>query len=52
LKKQGMTKNDRPVMPEQNNAYPTKTQLAVRLLQAFKYAHGDNKIKAVLADAL
>ncbi|MDD1636603.1 MAG: hypothetical protein LUQ56_00480 [Methylococcaceae bacterium] len=47
-----MTKNDRPVMPEQNNAYPTKTQLAVRLLQAFKYAHGDNKIKAVLADAL
>jgi DDE superfamily endonuclease len=52
LKKQGMTKKDRPVMPERNNAYPTKTQLAVRLLQAFKNAHGDIKIKAVLADAL
>jgi hypothetical protein len=47
-----MTKKDRPVMPERNNAYPTKTQLAVRLLQAFKNAHGDIKIKAVLADAL
>jgi hypothetical protein len=43
LKKQGMTKNDRPVMPERNNAYPTKTQLAVRLLQAFKNAHGELK---------
>ena len=52
LKKQGMTKKDRPVMPERNNAYPTKTQLAVRLLQAFKNAHGDIKIKAVLGDAL
>ena len=52
LKKQGMTKKDRPVMPERNNAYPTKTQLAVRLLQAFKDAHGDIKIKTVLADAL
>ena len=46
LKKQGMTKKDRPVMPARNNAYPTKTQLAVRLLQAFKNAHGDIKIKA------
>jgi hypothetical protein len=39
-------------MPERNNAYPTKTQLAVRLLQAFKNAHSDIKIKAILADAL
>jgi hypothetical protein len=52
LKKQGMTKKDRPVMPARNSAYPTKTQLAVRLLEAFKDAHGDIKIKAVLADAL
>jgi hypothetical protein len=52
LKKQGITKKDRPVMPERNNTYPTKTQLAVRLLQAFKDAQGDIKIKAVLADAL
>ena len=52
LKKQGMSKKDRPVIPGRNSAYPTKTQLAVRLLQAFKDAHGNIKIKAVLADAL
>jgi DDE superfamily endonuclease len=52
LKKQGMTKKDRPDIPGRNSAYPTKTQLAVRLLQAFKDAHCDIKIKAVLADAL
>ena len=52
LKKQGMTKKDRPVMPERSCLYPAKTQLALRLLQAFKGAHGDIKIKAVLADAL
>lgn len=52
LKKQGMTKKDRPVMPKRNNAYPTKNQLALRLLQEFKDAHGDINIKAVLADAL
>jgi len=52
LKKQGVSKNDRPVRPERNGAYPTKTQLALGLLQAFKAAHGAIKIKAVLADAL
>ena len=52
LKKQGMSKNDRPVRPERNCAYATKTQLALGLLQAFKAAHGTIKIKAVLADAL
>ena len=52
LKKSGVAKKERPVIPERRCLYATKTQLAVRLLQAFKYAHGDNKIKAVLADAL
>jgi len=52
LKKSGVAKKERPVMPERSCLYPTKTQLAVRLLQAFKDAHGDIKIKAVLADAL
>ncbi len=52
LKKQGVSQNDRPVRPERNGAYPTKTQLALGLLQAFKAAHGAIKIKAVLADAL
>jgi hypothetical protein len=52
LKKAGVTKKERPVQPERNGLYPTKTQLALRLLQAFKDAHGDIKINAVLADAL
>src|SRR5664279_1124274 len=52
LKKKGVAKQDRPVQSERNSLYPTKTQLALRLLQAFKDAHGDIKIKAVLADAL
>jgi SRSO17 transposase len=51
LKKEGMAKKDRPVQPERDSLYPTKTQLALRLLQEFKDAHGDIKINAVLADA-
>ena len=52
LKKAGVAKKERPAQPERNDLYPTKTQLALRLLQAFKDAHGDIKINAVLADAL
>jgi Transposase DDE domain len=52
LKKAGVAKKNRPVMPERNCLYPTKIQLALRLLQEFKDAHGNIKVKAVLADAL
>ena len=52
LKKEGVAKKDRPIQIERDSRYPTKTQLALRLLQEFKDAHGDIKIKAVLADAL
>ena len=52
LKKEGVAKKERPVQPERNGLYPTKTQLALRLLQAFKDAHCAIKINAVLADAL
>jgi hypothetical protein len=38
LKKEGVAKKDRPVQPARNGLYPTKTQLALRLLQAFKDA--------------
>jgi hypothetical protein len=41
LKKAGVAKKDRPLQPVRNGLYPTKTQLALRLLQAFKDAHGD-----------
>jgi hypothetical protein len=52
LRKQRVAKKDRPVMPERNSLYPTKMQLALRLLKEFKDIHGNIKIKAVLADAL
>lgn len=52
LKNKGSAKKDRPVKPERNNLYPTKMQLALQLLQAFKNSHGRIKIKSVLADAL
>lgn len=52
LKKEGVAKKDRPVQPERDSLYPTKPQLALRLLQEFKDAHGNIKINAVLADAL
>jgi len=52
LKKEGVAKKERPAKPERNSLYPTKTQLALRLLQAFKDNHDAIKIKAVLADAL
>ena len=52
LKNKGSAKKNRPVKPERNNLYPTKMQLALQLLQAFKNTHGRIKIKAVLADAL
>ena len=52
LKKEGVAKKDRAVKPERNGEYPTKTQLALQLLQAFKNTQNDFKVKAVLADAL
>ncbi len=52
LKKRGVAKKDRHVMPARDSAYPTKTQPAIQLLQDFKGAQGDIKIKAVLAGAL
>jgi len=52
LKKERGAKKDRPAMPERNPLYPTKTQIALQLLQEFRDAHGDIKVKSVLADAL
>ena len=47
-----MTTNHRPAKVERDSRYPTKMQIALTLLQAFKTAHGTIKIKAILADAL
>ena len=52
LIKKGIAKRDRPVEPAYNPDYPTKTSLALTLLQAFKDNHHTIIIQSVLADAL
>jgi hypothetical protein len=51
LKAQGVRKRQRPPEPPRNPAYPTKAELALRLLAQFKQ-HPTIPIKGVLADAL
>ena len=52
LKKQGVPPKQRPRKPAPNPQYPTKEQLALRLLETFKTQHPDVRIHAVRADAL
>ena len=52
LKKQGVLPKQRPRKPAPNPQYPTKEQLALRLLASFKTHHPDVRIHAVMADAL
>lgn len=52
LKKQGISKKERPPKPEKSTAYPTKQEIALQLLAKFKTDHAHLKIKAVLADTL
>ena len=52
LKKQGVPPKQRPRKPAPHPQYPTKEQLALRLLEAFKTQHPDVRIHAVMADAL
>jgi hypothetical protein len=52
LKKQGVSKTDRPVEPERNPNYPTKVQIALNLLQKFHDHHNEIRVQAILADAL
>lgn len=52
LKAAGVAKKDRPAKPNRNELYPTKTNIALGLLQKFRDAHANIKIKAILADAL
>ncbi len=51
LRKQGVTKSQRPVRPRANKNYPSKHQIAAKLLRRFRYWAGDVVIKAVVADA-
>src|SRR5882762_2748482 len=52
LKKQGVPKKQRPPKPAPNPQYPTKEQLALHLLEAFKAHHPHIRVHAVMADAL
>ena len=52
LKKQKVPKAQRPPKPAPNPAYPTKQQLALRLLEDFKANHPDIQVHCITADAL
>jgi hypothetical protein len=52
LKKQGLAKQQRPPKPAPNPHYPTKQDLALRLLAQFKAQHPDCRVHCITADAL
>jgi len=52
LKKQGVLPQQRPPKPKRDVAYPTKGELALRLLRQFRSDHPTVKIKSVNADTL
>ncbi len=52
LKTQGVKKKDRPACPVRNKDYPTKEELAIKLLKEFSVNFPDIVVKAVDADAL
>jgi hypothetical protein len=52
LKKQGVPKPQRPPKPPPNPLYPTKQQLALRLLEQCKMDHPDIRVHCIVADAL
>lgn len=52
MKEKGIPKKNRPVEPPKNSLYPTKIELGLKLLIAFKKWHDDINVKAILADAL
>jgi DDE superfamily endonuclease len=52
LQKQGIKKKERPQAPPSNPKYPSKAQLALRLMEQFHDHHSQIKIKAIVADAL
>ena len=52
LKKQGVPQKQRPPKPAPNPQYPTKQQLALRLLEAFKAQHPALRMHCITADAL
>lgn len=52
LKKQGVAKKQRPPKPPPNPHYPSKQDLALRLLKQFKTHHSSVRVHCLTADAL
>jgi hypothetical protein len=52
LKKQGVPQNQRPPTPAPTPHDPTKEQLALRVLEAFKAQHPPSRVHGLMADAL
>jgi hypothetical protein len=52
LKKQGVAPRQRPPKPPANPAYPTKQQLALRLLEQFHAQQPTLRVHCIMADAL
>jgi len=52
LKTLGLPAKQRPPKPPKNPGYPSKQDLALRLLNTFEQHHPDVNVKCVLADAL
>ena len=52
LKKQGVAPQQRPPKPPTNPAYPTKQQLALRLVEQFHAQHPTLRVHCITADAL
>jgi hypothetical protein len=52
LRKKGVEKKLRPARPDRDSNYPTMPQIAVKLLEQFKAAHRQIRIRCIFADAL
>ena len=52
LKKNGVSKRNRPREPNRNPNYPTKVELGLSLLRQFQETHREITVKVILADAL
>jgi hypothetical protein len=52
LKAQGVVRAQRPTRPAPNPAYPSKVELALKLIATFRRVHARVRVKAVVADAL
>src|SRR5579884_1095681 len=52
VKRARCTKKKRPAKPARNPHYPTKAQIVLTLLEQFKFAHPDIRVRMVAVDAL